>query len=96
MKPQTMNKRRASSRSTSRSRSRSTSRERNSEEEMTYTRKSASNGFHKPASNTRQDDEDHCKLKEMCQDVKSDEARKRGDFKNFNLPKELIGKLEGF
>lgn len=52
------------------------------------------NGFHRPHSNSREDDEINEKLTEVALDVKSDEAKKRGDFKNFNLPKDLIEKLK--
>ena len=53
------------------------------------------NGFHKPSSNSRHDNETHDKLKEMALDVKSSESKEQGDFKNFNLPKDLVDKLKG-
>lgn len=96
--------RRDSSRSSgggARSRSGSRSRSASESDNEPIVKKKASdvhknnNGFHRPSSNTRHDNETHDKLKEMALDVKSDEAKERGDFKNFNLPKELVEKLKG-
>lgn len=52
------------------------------------------NGFNKSISNTKEDDHTNNKLKEMASDVKSKEAMENGDFKNFDLPKNLVDKLK--
>ena len=93
MKPQTMSKRRTSP-SPTRSKSESSGSDASSDEELVIHKKKT-NGFHRPASNTREEDEHHSKLKDVALDVKSDDAKQRGDFKSFNLPKELIEKLKG-
>lgn len=95
MKPQTMSKRHASPSPTRSNSEGSSSGGASSDEELVIHKKKDTNGFHRPASNTREEDEHHSKLKDVALDVKSDDAKKRGDFKSFNLPKELIEKLKG-
>jgi hypothetical protein len=54
------------------------------------------NGFHsKPHSNSKEDEENNSRLKDMALDVKSEEAVEQGDFKKFDLPKEIVTKLKG-
>lgn len=52
------------------------------------------NGFNKKCANSADDDKINSKLTDMAHDVKSSEAQEKGDFKNFNLPKNLIEKLK--
>lgn len=95
---------RSYSRSKSRSRSKSSegessqsgdsSRGRYSDEEV-YEKK-PNNGFHRPHTNTKEDNANHARLKDLALDVKSAEAKERGDFKHFNLSKDLIEKLKGW
>ncbi len=54
----------------------------------------SNNGFHRAPTNTEEDDNKYNKLKELASDVKSKDASTEGDFKNFNLPKNLVDKLK--
>lgn len=77
-------------------RSRSPSNSSSSEEDVKIHSKKTNNGFHRPHSNTHEESAHHEKLTQIALDVKSDEAKQRGDFKNFDLPKDLVEKLKGF
>ncbi|RNA12813.1 nucleolar RNA helicase 2-like, partial [Brachionus plicatilis] len=50
------------------------------------------NGFTN-GKNTKEDDDHASKQKELAGDVKSSEAQESGDFKNFDLPKQIVEKL---
>ena len=52
------------------------------------------NGFNKKCANSADDDKINSKLTDMAHDVKSSEAQEKGDFKNFNLSKNIIEKLK--
>ena len=53
------------------------------------------NGFNKPGANSKEDEAINNKLKDIATDVKSSEAAEKGDFKNFDLSKNMIEKLKG-
>jgi hypothetical protein len=61
-----------------------------------HSKQDSRNGFHsKPHSNSKEDEENNSRLKDMALDVKSEEAVEQGDFKKFDLPKEIVTKLKG-
>jgi ATP-dependent RNA helicase DDX21 len=54
---------------------------------------SRNNGFNKPGANSKEDEANNKKLQEMTGDVKGDEAKEKGDFKNFDLSPNMTKKL---
>jgi hypothetical protein len=65
------------------------------EPKMKIHKKPDANGFHKAHSNSKEEEAHHSKLTDMALDVKSDESKEKGDFKLFNLSKDLTEKLKG-